>query len=194
MGGSRLMGVRRSGWRLGVGAAVITVALAACSGLPWASDSGASPAASAKALEAARASLQRVARGQAVTVVATDAAFEAATYDQHGHLDFWADTSGSWTRQAARSIRARPGGVSLCRVRCCRGCLMRRSSLTAQSSSKTALSALWSMRTAGQGGAFSHVKARPSCPPGARQRRRRPSSSGRGCFPAACGPRLSPAP
>jgi hypothetical protein len=108
------MGVRRSGWRLGVGAAVITVALAACSGLPWASDSGASPAASAKALEAARASLQRVARGQAVAVVATGAAFEAATYDQHGHLDFWADTSGSWTRQAARTYPGSTGrGVTV---------------------------------------------------------------------------------
>lgn len=101
------MGVRRSGWWLGAGAAVSALALAACSELPWASDSGVSPAASAKALGAAHASLQRVARGQAVTVVATGAGFEAATYDQHGNLDFWSDTSGSWARQAARTY---PGG------------------------------------------------------------------------------------
>lgn len=114
MGGSQRMGVRRSGWRLSVGAAVSAVALAACSGLPWASDSGTSPAANSKALDGARASLQRAARGQAVTVVATDAGFEAATYDQHGHLDFWADTSGSWTRQAARTYPGSAGrGVTV---------------------------------------------------------------------------------
>jgi len=96
------MGVRRSGWRLSAVAAVSAVLLAACSGLPWASHSGALPA-NATALKEARTSLQRVARGQAVTVVVTGAGFEAATYDQHGHIDFWADTSGSWTRQAART-------------------------------------------------------------------------------------------
>jgi hypothetical protein len=108
------MGVGRSWWRLSAGAAVSAVALAACSGHLWASDSGASPAASAKALEGARASLQRAARGQAVTVVVTGGGFEAATYDQHGHLDFWADTSGSWTRQAARTYPGSTGqGVTV---------------------------------------------------------------------------------
>jgi len=97
------MGVGWSWWRLSAGAAVSAVALAACSGHLWASNSGASPATSARDLEGARASLQRAAWGQAVTVVATGTGFEAATYDQHGHLDFWADTSGSWTRQAART-------------------------------------------------------------------------------------------
>lgn len=108
------MGVRRSGWRLSAGAAVSAVVLAACSGLPWAPDSAAPPAVNAKALEEARVSLQRAARGQAVTVVAIGAGFEAATYDQRGHLSFWADTSGSWARQAARTYPGSAGrGVTV---------------------------------------------------------------------------------
>jgi hypothetical protein len=34
-------------------------------------------------------------------VVAVGAGFEAATYDQHGRLEFWADATGSWKRQSS---------------------------------------------------------------------------------------------
>jgi hypothetical protein len=53
-------------------------------------------------LAAAEKELAIAAPGVGRDVVATGGTFEAATYDQYGHIDFWRDDSGHWTTLAQR--------------------------------------------------------------------------------------------
>ncbi len=88
-----------------IGVLVATVAVWA--GHPWGShppvSSGAPNASSAGV---ARADLLHLVRGKTAVVVPLRTGFEAAAYDQYGHIDFWAGTSASWTLQAARMYQS----------------------------------------------------------------------------------------
>lgn len=94
--------------RVAAAAAAVGVAVAVWAVHPWASESPGSAAASKSAVNSAGVSLQHLGRGQTAVVVPVGAGFEAATYDQHGRLDFWADTAGSWVLQAARTYQDDP--------------------------------------------------------------------------------------
>ena len=87
-----------------IGAAMVAVTMLTVH--PWVSHSEGSSGASASIANTARTDLQRLARGQMIVIVPLSAGFEAASYDQYGHLDFWADTSGSWVLQAARKYQS----------------------------------------------------------------------------------------
>jgi hypothetical protein len=53
-------------------------------------------------LLAATAALAKVTPAQQRDVVATGSAFAAASWDQYGHIDFWAYGGGKWTTAASR--------------------------------------------------------------------------------------------
>ena len=96
----------RQRWQPGLVVMVAVIFVAATSlwvARLWESRSTSSPDSSAQAENAALGSLQRLEPGQGVVAVAIHAGFEAATYDQAGDIDFWAETADSWVLQAVRT-------------------------------------------------------------------------------------------
>jgi hypothetical protein len=70
-------------------------------------------AAANRLLAAAGKLLAAAAPGQARDVVAADGSFEAATYDQYGHINFWREETGHWVGLAQRLYPPDAGNGSM---------------------------------------------------------------------------------